>query len=167
MRRSCAGFTLLELVLVLFILAVTTALVFPRFVGVLGSLKLRSASRLLAAASFGLRQEALMTRQRYRMIYQVEKGSYEVVLVPQEGEPQVLKRESLPSGISFLDVQTPTQGKVKEGEASGDFFPGGYVEETTIHLTGPGNRIQTLIIKPFALGVDVLEGYVEQEKKPF
>lgn len=153
--------------MVLAIVAGVMALVFPRVGGALESLRLRSAGRMLSSTVFGLRQEAVTTRSTYRMIFDLKKGTVQVARVTGDGEVQVLRQESLPSGISFSDVETVKQGKVQSGEASCDFFPGGYVEETTIHLSGGGKREQTLFIKPFALGVEVRDGYEEQEKRAY
>lgn len=161
-----AGFTFLELAVVLAIMAGVVALVFPRIGGALETMKLKSAGRHLASTASGLRQEAVMTRQTYRIVFYLKEGTFQVDRLTGDGKPQVLRQDSLPSGVSFLDVETGKQGKVRDGEASCDFFPGGYAEETTIHLSGAGRRRQTLFIKPFSLGVEIQDGYVEQQTNP-
>jgi hypothetical protein len=40
------------------------------------------------------------------------------------------------------------------------FHPKGLVEPAVIHLKGPGNRVQTLSIKPFSGRLSIEDGYV-------
>lgn len=162
-RKKSAGFTLLELLLVVLILGVTAALVLPR-VASFGAGDLKWTSRHFAGLIQHLAQESSKTKQVYRLYYNLENGAYWVAALKENGEfvemtDPLVARRVLPREISFEDVVTPQQGKVDRGEAFTQFFPVG-VEKSWIHLK-QGERQWTLVINPLTGRVKIFDEYVD------
>lgn len=157
------GFTLLELMLVVFILSVTALFVFPR-VSSFGAADLKWTARHFAGLIQHLAQESSTTKQTYRLYFNLENGAYWAAALGENGEfvettDPMTRRRVLPKEISFEDVVTPAQGKVNEGEAFMQFYPVG-VEKVWIHLK-QGERQWTLVVNPLTGRVKVMDEYVD------
>lgn len=161
-----AGFTLLELMLVVVILGITALFVLPRLSS-WGSGDLKSTSRHFAGLIQYIAQESSKTKQTYRLYYNLENGAYWVAELEENGEfkemtDPLVARRVLPRNIAFEDVVTPQQGKVDRGEAFTQFYPVG-VEKSWIHLKA-GERKWTLVINPLTGRVKVFDQYVDHAK---
>ena len=78
-RITSAGVTLLELLIVLSIMAVAAALVYPMFGGTGASTgELKSAARQVAAGLRFARSEALATRQETRLVLDLEQRTFRI-----------------------------------------------------------------------------------------
>jgi general secretion pathway protein H len=166
------GFTLIELALVLFVIGLVLAVMFPKLAG-FGRGDLKQASRHLIRTIQVLVDRAEATKRLYRLNYDLERQEYwATVLQPVTNEAGefvpvnsvLLKKVALPDPIRFSDVVTLRQGKITEGEAYTQFYPSGLVERTLFHLTDEKQEeTVTLIVQPLTGRVKVLEGYVEIE----
>jgi prepilin-type N-terminal cleavage/methylation domain-containing protein len=169
-----SGFTLFELIVVLFILSLISLVVFPKLQGFLAP-DLPGTARHLIATIRHLRNEAETTKRVYRLNYDMDRGEYWTSVVigtpsdtGQEGEKtesDVTKHISLPARIRFKEVATLHQGKVSEGQAFTQFYPSGRVEKTLIHLVLDQDQVLALMINPLTGEVKVYDHYVEQEEK--
>ena len=172
-----AGFTLFELVVVLFIVSLISLVVLPKLQGFLAP-DLPGTARHLIAMIQHLHDEAEATRQIHRLNYDLNTREYWVSLVSetssatggadggsQEAAPAVIKRIALPDRIWFKDITTLHQGKVSEGQAFTQFYPSGRVEKTLIHLTLGKDQVLALIINPLTGAVKVYDHYIEKEEK--
>jgi general secretion pathway protein H len=177
MRRPFgqAGFTLLELVLVIAIIGVVTALVFPRFRN-LGGGDVKVEARTLIGRIQGLYNEATFTRRTHRLVYDLDTQRYwgEVDQGGGQGEsgtdtftavdPTFMAPVALPTGVVLKDVVTERAGKRQEGKAYTYFLPLGRAEFTTIHLEEKDGVDLTLQVNPLTGKVRVDKGYVETEQ---
>lgn len=168
-----AGFTLFELVVVLFIVSLISLVVFPRLQGFLAP-DLPGTARHLIAMIRHLHDEAEATKQIYRLNYNLGTGEYWASVVnetsaagggSQEVNPAMMKHVVLPNRVRFKDITTLHQGKVSEGQAFTQFYPSGRVEKTLIHLTLDKDQVLALIINPLTGAVKVYDRYVEEEEK--
>ena len=161
--QKAGGFTLLELLIVITILGTLAMVIFPRMSS-FGAGNMKWTARHLAGLIRHLAQESVSRKKTFRLVYNLENEAYwsEVLGENREftptGDP-LAPRRVLAKGISFEDVITPQQGKVREGEAFTQFYPVG-VEKTWIHLK-QGDRIWTLVINPLTGRVKIFEKYVE------
>lgn len=161
-----AGFTLIELTVVIVILSVLAVLVFPRLPFAREG-DLKTSARALAATLRYLGDRAITTKSRYRLRINFQDRGMTVTRIIQDGEEVavtdvLLNRLSLRKGISFADIATSRLGKVSEGETVLSFSPLGAEEFTVIHLISEdGARYYTVALYPGSGRVTVLEGYQE------
>jgi general secretion pathway protein H len=102
--RRGNGFTLIELILVLVIMGLLTALVTPAITSLTG-LKLKAAARKVAAGLRYARSQAVATGSDYQVVFNLEKG--EMTIEPLEEEEETYyNREDV--------EQEEYGGKVKE-----------------------------------------------------
>ncbi len=164
-KGGILGFTLIELVVALFIVGLVTLLSFPRVQHLFGD-DLRGASRHLIGTIRYLYNEASASKRIYRLNYDLAEKEYWVTVLDEEGKfisanDTLAKRTFLPKRIQFQDIYTLHNGKVMEGVVFTQFYPEGRVDRTVIHLKESDKNLMTLIVNPLTGKVSVHDKYVE------
>ncbi|WP_224984677.1 prepilin-type N-terminal cleavage/methylation domain-containing protein [Geomonas agri] len=159
-----AGFTLLELMVVIFIIALAAGIVLPRLPEP-ESARLKSSARNLASGLRFLNDQAIITKKVYRLHLQLGENTTRITEVSPSGEElqpgdQFMGRRLIEDGIDIEDVNLPNFGVVTEGEVVIPFGPGGVADGVTIHLKGKDNHY-TVTANPSGGKVTVQEGYQE------
>lgn len=162
--RLPKGFTLIEIVVVLFVISLAAMLVFPRLPST-DSHDLRTAARSLAATFRYLQDQAIATKTHYRLHFNIAENSIAIrkVAGSEETAPDdtFLAKRGLAGSIALQDVQIPRLGTVGEGEVTIDFGAGGLEDLVTVHLKSPGGGSMTVMAYPQNGKVQVAEGYQE------
>ena len=158
---------MIELIIVLIVLGAVLVIAFPRMEAFFSGGYLKSATRRLVGTVRYLHDRSATTGKRFRLCYDLDRNEYWIEEENEEGEFEEVRtilgrRETLPEGISFLDVITP-EGKMNSGQTFTLFFPKGYVTRSIIHLKNEKEEVQTLLLKGTMGQVTVYEGYVEEE----
>ncbi len=164
-RITSHGFTLLELLVVVAILSLTAALVFPRLPSTETG-ALRSSARGVSAMLRYLGEQAITTKSVYRL--HLEPGGTGLMVMKRlasgdEVPPSdtLLTKPQLASGITIRDVETGRLGRVTGGEVLVDVGPGGLADLLVIHLQGKGGENYTVAAYPASGKVKVASGYQE------
>jgi len=158
------GFTLIEMMVVIVIIAVCAAIVIPRLPAPEAT-RLRSSARNLATAIRFMNDQAIITKGQYTLQLSLTENSTQISKLSASGEElppddQFMNHRLVEEGISIEDVTVPQLGRVSEGEVIIPFGPGGNQDGITIHLKG-GEKHLTIIAYPSGGKVKVLEGYQE------
>ncbi len=119
------GFTLIEIVVVVGLIALLTAVIAGTVVGGLGGAKVRAASKDLIAALRFTRSQAVVKREAQVLVLDVERRAYRV-----PGRDWV----ELPKDMQ-LSMLTAAQEQVGEGVARIRFFPDGSSTGGNIELS--------------------------------
>lgn len=168
---GCAGFTLLELSLVLLIMLVVIGLFLPRFRDPARS-ELEAQSHRLVLTFRLLRNEAVLNGYAYQLNYDLDQQRYWVTpadtaavdLADFARDAGALARGTkLEQPIGIVDVVLPTlAGKVSQGQIYTLFYPDGSIDPTVIHLAN-GRDSMTLWLNPMNGRLNVDAGYREVE----
>lgn len=163
MRTAGNGFTLLELLVVMALLAITVALVVPRLPA-RDSAALKNSARSVAALLRYLGDRAAGNKQRYRLHINLEENAIAVKRrLPDGGESPaddpLLRRTVIEGRIAIADVQTPRFGTISSGELQIDVGPMGVGELLTLHLKAPDGESFTVVSYPASGKVKLLAGY--------
>jgi hypothetical protein len=149
-----AGFTILEMLIVLFLLTVVVVVVFPRF-----SLDedLSSTGRKLVGVLRTFQGLAATNQQPLKLYFDLDQGTYWMMMV--EGKEERLPLDpgwkiprSLPESIRLTEV-TVGQEKRFSGRVSVSFFANGRIEPVTMYLMDEKNNL-------LGLAVDSLTGWI-------
>ncbi len=130
------GFTLLELIVVVFIVAIVMSIVFPAFVG-FGEGKLKSEAREVASILRYLNDSAISRKETFNMRFMLDKNM--VSWNGPEGE-----RGKKFEGMT--GVTTQSTGLVSKGEVTVFFEPLGLRENLSVHLNR-GNKNLTVVLE--------------------
>lgn len=148
--RSSGGFTILEIILVLFLLVGLLGIVLPRI-----SLEenLGSVGRQMVGAVRSLQSLAMSTQKTIHLYVDMDRGVYWPMILDgsQEKVPdgatwaEPLK---LPETIRFSDILIG-QGKKESGRVDLFFYPTGRIDPATLHLVEASkNNILAVAIEP-------------------
>ena len=158
------GFTLIELAIVVFLLALFAAMTFPMMTGV-GQNNLDASARRLAGTVKYLFNEAALEGREYRLIFDLGQSTYKAQRLETDGTlteaDRFGKETRLKGDARFQDILITGMGGRSSGEVTTRIFPVGWMEETIIHLQDDKKRTLTLRIRPFTAEMEVHEGYRE------
>ncbi len=163
--QPSAGFTLLELLVVLAVLSMVAAIVLPRL-PVPEAKALQRSAKGVAALLRTIDNEATTSKTTYRLTFDL--GLEQLRVKELRGGEEVaptdahLVRPVLAEGIALEDVRLPRLGTVSSGQVQLDIGPGGLNEFLTIHLAAPAGAKYTVMAFPQTGKVKVSEGYLEQ-----
>lgn len=138
-RTPPGGFTLLELVIVLFLAGLVAALVLPSFSGTLESSRLRSGASEVRAALTLARTLAVSGSRPRAAEFDIEAGRYAV-----DGEA---RGYVLPEGIRIESVRTGVE-EADRGTVRVRFFPDGSAEDAEIVIASSGGGRLRVTVDP-------------------
>jgi len=162
------GFTLLELAVVMFLIGLVMMLAMPYF-GSVQSSQMRSEARRLASRANYLYQEAGAQKMLLRLTFDLNNNGYFVTRLDPFAAQPAFHPESgpagarviMPAGVRIRDVTVEGFGTFARGVVSTQFYPGGYVDATVIHLADAKGEVFTLAIDPFSGHVSIVRGDVD------
>ncbi len=157
------GFTLLELVLTMVIIALTVGIVVPRMPDFAGMQIQRSARKAGMMVQLA-RNRAVTLRRYYRVDVDIDevalRASY---LGPEELyiEDEMVKPVNFPEEITIVDLLTSGEGKVVNGSGGIHISPRGIIEPAIIHLEDEKGRVRSVMPHMVSGEVFVKDGYEE------
>ncbi len=161
-RSGRSGFTLVELSVVVVLLALFAVFTIP-IISSTGTGKLGYSARQLSGTIKYLFNEAALTGQEHRLVYNLDRGSYRGRIVEADGEIVDLaglgKETSLAGDVRFRDLQLPGRGTFTSGEVTVRIHPSGWLEETSVHFADGAEQQMTLHVMPLTGTSEIFEGY--------
>ncbi len=165
-ESSQSGFTLLELAVVIFIMALMFTLVVP-YTGGYRKARLKSEARRLAGRASYLFDEASAQKVFLRLVFDLDHQVYGVMRMDPYALPTpsfTLDRSSaaapvrMPPAIAIRDVTVGDLGRFSAGTVATQFYPEGYVDATLIHMVDLSGHVMTLVFNPVTGRVSIAEG---------
>lgn len=146
---SSRGFTMLEIMLVLFLIVGMLSLVIPRIS--IGD-NLGSVARRWVGALKSFQEMAMMTQKTVRLYVDMDRGMYWPMVIDGKEEkipldPTWAMPISLPETIRFADIQIGATRK-ESGRIEIFFYPNGRIDQATVHLTDVNNDIMGVFVEP-------------------
>ncbi len=163
-----AGFTLLELSIVLVIFAIAASFVIPRLRDSDSAALTASAARLSTTVRY-LYEESALRGRPMRLNLDLDEHAYWITVLgddPDEAEfvpdgAALARPTVLPQAVAFADVVLPALGTVKDGQVFAQFLPDGWVDPLVVHLINRRNEYATLAVDPLTGRTRVGDGYIE------
>jgi prepilin-type N-terminal cleavage/methylation domain-containing protein len=165
--RGRAGFTLLEIAIVLFIMGLMITLVMPH-IGGIQTARLKSQARRLAGRATYLYAHASSDKVVLRLTFDLDTNSYSVARLDPYAVQPIFMPDSepgfapvmMPIGVRLRDVTVEGIGTASRGTVSAFFYPEGYVDATVIHLADDSGNVFTLGLNPMTGRVSITNGDV-------
>jgi type II secretory pathway pseudopilin PulG len=163
--RDSTGFTLIEIAVVLFVMALMAMLIMPSMKGIHLS-RLKEAARQLAGRATFLYDQAAANKVVLRLTFNLDANGYSVsrldphsinpVFTP-DLEPDATPVH-LPPFVKLRDVTVEGIGTVARGTVSCNFYPEGYVDATVVHLVDSAGTVFTVSFQPLTGRVTIAKG---------
>jgi type II secretory pathway pseudopilin PulG len=159
---ATAGFTILEIILVLFLLVGLLGIVLPRI-----SLEenLGSVGRRIVGTVRSLQSLAMSTQKTVRLYVDMDRGVYWPVIL--DGNQEKVPTDAnwatplnLPEAVRFSDILV-SQGKKESGRVDLFFYPTGRVDPATMHLVDASNNILAIAIEPVTGAIRMSDERIE------
>lgn len=164
------GFTLIELTVVLFVIALTVSLTLP-LLGKVGDGDLHTAGRRLAGTVKYLYNEAVLEKSLYRLTFDLDHGSYRAERQNADGEwselPGRMGERELPGSVALKRISINGRGSFTSGRVSMQIYPAGWLDETVLYLQD-GKYRQTLRVSSLTGTTEFYDGFREfdQQARP-
>ncbi len=161
-EAASAGFTLLELTVVLALVAIMISLAVPNIRSALYTDELKSAARRLTGLVARAGQDAVTRHRPGQLVYD---ASGRVFRLEGNGTGRQTSTMRLPESVRLVDIMSVHGGTRSSDRMTIRFSSAGYVDKTLIHLRDTDGREMTLMLSPF-LGVTRLyAGYLDLESE--
>ena len=160
--RSSRGFTILEILIVLFLLVGLLGIVLPRI-----SLEenLGSVGRRMVGTVRSLQSLAMSTQKTVRLYVDLDRGVYWPVIL--DGNQEKVPTDAtwatplnLPAAIRVSDILV-SQGKKESGRVDLSFYPTGRIDPVTMHLVDARNNILAIAIEPVTGAIRMSDERIE------
>jgi len=145
------GFTLLELVLVLFLMGLIAGLVLPFVVSTLDRVKLQSEARQMASALQFARSEAITRKTLLTFNANIDENQYWLA-IPKDKE--VTQSKTLDESVKIKEYQG-SEETLSDGTFKINFYPRGNSSAGTIHLQSSINENEAPV---YAITIDPITG---------
>ncbi|HEU0068196.1 MAG TPA: hypothetical protein VFQ26_02905 [Nitrospiraceae bacterium] len=160
--RSSQGFTILEIIIVLFLLVGLLGIILPKI-----SLEdtLGSVGRRMVGTVRSLQSLAMTTQKTVRLYVDMDRGVYWPVILDGNQEkvpadPTWATPLKLSETIRFSDILV-AQGKKESGRVDLYFYPTGRIDPATMHLVDTRNNILAIAIEPVTGAIRMSDERIE------
>lgn len=162
---ASGGFTMLEIVLVLFLLVGMLTLVIPRIS--LGE-SLGSIGRKWVGAMKSFQEMAMMTQKTVRLYVDIDRNMYWPMVIDGKEEkipldPTWAMPIVLPETVRFADIQIGTTVK-QAGRVDIFFYPNGRIDPAIVHLTDTSNNIVGVFVEPVTAMIRMTDHRIDPPK---
>mgnify|MGYP001162627155 CR=1 FL=1 len=159
-KRTCSGFTLIELTLVIFFMALIAGLTTPFVMSTLDRMELQTSARKVTSALRYARSEAITTKKPVRFNVDLTNNKFWVSTGHKNKDPRVIFINHPVRFNHFLDeVETE---KYRDGKFTVTFFPQGNSSGGLIGM-GIGKPEETE--NRYVINIDPITGKTKFEKK--
>lgn len=160
--RSPNGFTIVEILIVLFLLAGLLGLIVPRIT--IGD-NLSSIGRRWIAALRSIQDLSVATQKTVRLYVDLDRGQYwPVVLDGKEEKPPLdaawAVPVSLPESVRIADIQNGTV-KRSSGKAEIFFYPNGHIDPAVMHFEDVHANVLGIRIEPVTGNITVSDQRID------
>jgi prepilin-type N-terminal cleavage/methylation domain-containing protein len=156
-----AGFTLMELIVVVTLLSILLVFAIPRFESTVFQDDAKRSSRWIIGEIQMLKESAVRDQKRYTLHVNLDNNTaWETneSMSQEDQEQALLDGNQIPGSLRIIDVEFPSRGLVNTGVANIRFFKGGYSDKAMIHAED-GETRWSFLIEPFLSEVRLIDGY--------
>jgi prepilin-type N-terminal cleavage/methylation domain-containing protein len=157
-----AGYSLLELIVVMALIGIVFFFAVPRFEGSFFLDDANQSSRWLIGKLQALREEALRTRRLQVLHVDFETNRLwetSESMTPEEIERAIRRAQRLPGGALVVSVEFPGRERVYAGKTEVRFFGDGHSDRALIHLRH-GDTTTSFLLEPFLSQVKMFDALI-------
>jgi prepilin-type N-terminal cleavage/methylation domain-containing protein len=165
LNRQAAGFTLIELIVVVALLGLMLFFSLPRLQNNPFLDDNKQSSRWLIGKIQTLKESAIRDQKSYALHFDLDSGRVwetNESMSQDDIEQAVLDSYTLPNDLRIIDIEFPIKGKINSGQAAISFYKAGYTDKALVHMQD-GDTYLSFLIEPFLPNVQFFEKYASFE----
>ncbi len=169
-KTSPAGFTLVELIVVMVLITMMTAFAIPKIRSSLFTDQLRATARQFIGLVAETGQEARSKRTGVELRFDRKQRLFTTAPAAGITKDDTVRRYPkvrVSESVQVVDITSVHGGKKTLGELVIRFSPRGYVDKTVVHFRDDSGDELSVILSPFLGVTRVLEGYVSLDDDRF
>ncbi|NNG01633.1 MAG: prepilin-type N-terminal cleavage/methylation domain-containing protein [Desulfobacteraceae bacterium] len=160
---TSAGFTLIELVVVMALIGIMLFVAVPRFQDDYLSSKTKKVSRWLLINIPSCKLKAI--REQKHVILRIDLDAHKMWIISEdmdEGAPESALKNAFqfPEGVVIKDVDFGDGDLITSGETEIVFYPAGYSYRAILHVEDNDDNQLSFIVEPFLTKTKMIEEYV-------
>ncbi len=158
--RSACGFTLIELVVVVSLIALMFFFTFPRIHRFMFSNDADNATRQFVGTIRQLKVNALRSETKHTLHLNIQGGrmwTTNEAMTEEQKEDACAESVEFPEGFEILEVELPLREEAVRDSAEIGFYPGGYSDKAIICLKIGQEERLSLVLEPFLPEVRIVE----------
>lgn len=161
------GFTLLELIVVIFLIGLLLVVSVPALRDNLLNDPLRSAGRKLIGYVGGVRELVVRQQKPYHIYIDLDENRLWYLPEDQAGtdqdDPPEKVQLNLPGDVELRDIWVRSSGNISRGVHELWLSRQGYVDKTVIRLEDGDGETLSFVLHPFLPEIEIREGYYEPQ----
>jgi prepilin-type N-terminal cleavage/methylation domain-containing protein len=162
--RSSAGFTLIELMVVMLLITILLAVAIPRFGANPFQEPVKKASRWTINTVRDLRGAAVQQHKQQSLVLDLNRHRMWAVHEEMDEEARIQAAEAaykLPAALRIASVQFPDKERFSAGTVEIHFYPAGHSDKAVIHLETDNAERYSWVLEPLLPKVRVHEDWVQ------
>lgn len=166
-NTAARGFTLIELIVVIFLIGMFLSITIPRLRDAVLTDSLKNSSRKLISYITELRNMAIRDNVDCYLILDIDSNRLWIDSPMMEDEEQENIQETayvFPEDVQITDILFRDETEITAGITSIRFTKEGYIRPSIIHLGSKDGRKFSFVLSPFLGRVELLEDYVDFEE---
>lgn len=158
-----AGFTLMELIVVMALLTIMLVFSIPRFHQTLFLDDSKTGSRWIIGKIQSLKEAAVRNQRQYTLHIDLDTDHFwetDESMPAEDIENAAMQSKPLPDGLKIADIEFPVRGTISSGRTDITFYKNGYSDKALIH-TLDGEITVSYLIEPFLSEITRYERYAD------
>lgn len=159
------GFTLMELIVVMALLAIMLVFSVPRLHETLFLDESKTSARWIIGKIRALKEAAVRNKVHYTLHFDLDTAHYwetDGSMSAEDLESAAMKTKPLPDELKIADIEYPVRGKISSGQTAIIFYKNGYSDKALVHVHD-GEAYASYLIEPFLSEVARYETYASFE----
>lgn len=169
-NRQSNGFTLLEIMVVLFLVSIIALIIVPKL-SFKNTNDLQETTRRIVREIKILQWESISRQRLVRLEFDLDQKQISASMLAPSGTLIPLKvlgtnKFTLSSKVAISKIQVLHEGKVQDGKTFTQFFSSGAIEPTTIYLRDFHEHRMVIVVHPLTGRILVFKGDYRSVKAP-
>jgi prepilin-type N-terminal cleavage/methylation domain-containing protein len=158
-----AGFTLIELMVVMLLISIILAVAIPRFEGAFLQDPTKKISRWMINTVRTLRSTALQRQKLQTLVVDLNDNRMWIIQEDMDEDARAAASEKsfrMPSAVRIVDVVFPEREQISSGNAEIHFYPSGFSDAAVIHLETGNTERFSFLVEPLLPKVKFFEEWI-------
>jgi prepilin-type N-terminal cleavage/methylation domain-containing protein len=165
-RKNCKytqGFTLIELILVIFLLSLTLYFAIPNFSKTNLFDSFEKTENFIRLNIRNLKEKSIQYNKQYQMVIDIDSDKIWIVheqMDKKKIESAIKNAFTIPDDLDIISVAFLGSDKITAEQAQITFYKKGYSDHVAIIIKSSNNKTKSLVIEPFLYSVKITENII-------